>query len=300
MAQTLLAPRYELTFSEPKTKHGKRSIDLDSETVAVLRAHRRRQAEERLAFGPGYDDRHDLVFRREDGKPIVPHLFSLAFQTAVRDAGLPPMRLHDLRHTHVALLAKAGVPAKVIQERLGHHSAAFTLDAYGGTFPSMHREAAERVAQLLAGSGSAATGDADGRRQTGDGLRAVCACGGFWEAGGRLASPGCGFAIPCKSHAPSQGRHGPSIRRHASTCRKPFSQATKRHSRASGGTRQRSSLFASWSNHIANSVNCVPETSRSATRTMVGVVMSFPQPIRRIVTSRPSRKPTRVISAPSV
>jgi integrase len=162
VAQTLLAPRYELTFSEPKTKHGKRSIDLDGETVAVLRAHRRRQAEERLAFGPGYDDRHDLVFRRENGKPIVPHLFSLAFQTAVREAGLPPMRLHDLRHTHVALLAKAGVPAKVIQERLGHHSAAFTLDAYGGTFPSMHREAAERVAQLLAGGGSAATGGADG------------------------------------------------------------------------------------------------------------------------------------------
>lgn len=155
--QTLLAPRYELTFSEPKTKHGRRSIDLDGETVAVLRAHRKRQVEERLAFGRDYDDGNDLVFRRENGKPLIPHLFSLAFQKAVRNAGLPPMRLHDLRHTHAALLAKAGIPAKVIQERLGHHSAAFTLDHYGGTFPSMHRDAAEKVGQLLAGASGAST-----------------------------------------------------------------------------------------------------------------------------------------------
>ena len=61
---------------------------------------------------------------------------------------------------------------------------------------------------------------------------------------------------------------------------------------------QRSSLFASWSNHIANSVNCVPETSRSATRTIVAVVMSFPHPTREIVTTSPSTKPTTVMSVP--
>jgi integrase len=146
--QTLTAPRYVLTFSEPKTKQGRRSIDLDAGTVAVLRAHRARQAQERLLFGHGYAS-SDLVFRREDGSPVVPHLFTLAFKKVVRDAGLPPIRLHDLRHTHVALLARADVPAKVIQERVGHHSAGFTLDNYGGTFPSQHQEAAKKFAALV-------------------------------------------------------------------------------------------------------------------------------------------------------
>jgi integrase len=146
--KTLTAPRYELTFSEPKTKQGCRSVDLDPNTVAVLRAHRARQAQERLSFGSGYAD-SDLVFRREDGTPVIPHLFTLAFKKAVKDAKRPPIRLHDLRHTHVALLARAGVPPKVIQERVAHHSAGFTLDNYGGTFPSQHQETAEKFASLV-------------------------------------------------------------------------------------------------------------------------------------------------------
>jgi integrase len=146
--QTLVAPRYVLAFSEPKTAQGRRSVDLDPETVSVLRAHRAQQARERLAFGRDYAD-SELVFRREDGTPVKPALFSEAFKTVAGRAGLLPIRLHDLRHTQVALLARAGVPAKVISERLGHHSAGFTLDNYGGTFPSQHREAAERFAALV-------------------------------------------------------------------------------------------------------------------------------------------------------
>lgn len=150
VVQTLVAPRYVLSFSEPKTAQGRRSIDLDPLTVAALKTHRARQAEERLAFGGGYAD-SDLVFRDVDGTPFKPALFSLAFAKLVKDAGLPRVRLHDLRHTHVALLASAGVPAKVIQERVGHHSPGFTLEAYGGTFPSQHRDAAERFAALVDG-----------------------------------------------------------------------------------------------------------------------------------------------------
>jgi integrase len=154
VVQTLLAPRYVLTLGEPKSERGRRSIDLDEGTVAVLREHRKRQAEERLAFGPGWGEHplaDDLVFRQADGSPVVPHLFSLAFTQAVKNAKLPPIRLHDLRHTHIALLGEAGVPPKVIQERVGHHSAGFTLDNYGGTFPAQHEEAARRFAALLNG-----------------------------------------------------------------------------------------------------------------------------------------------------
>ena len=76
----------------------------------------------------------------------MPELFSQAFKRLVKKAGLSPTNLHSLRHTHIALLAKTGVPAKVIQERAGHHSAGFTLDNYGGTFPSQHRDAARAFA----------------------------------------------------------------------------------------------------------------------------------------------------------
>jgi integrase len=140
--QTLLAPRYVLTLLPPKTEQARRSIDLDEETVSVLRAHKRRQAEERLALGAGWGEHplaDDLVFRTEDGSPIQPQLFTLAFQQAATVAGLPKLRLHDLRHTSVALCGQAGAPVKVMQERHGHHSAAFTRDQYGGTFPSQHR-----------------------------------------------------------------------------------------------------------------------------------------------------------------
>ncbi|MEJ7569018.1 MAG: tyrosine-type recombinase/integrase [Gaiellaceae bacterium] len=149
--QTLIAPRYQMQFSEPKTDQSRRSIDLDPETVTVLREHRKRQLEDRLAFGRGYAD-SELVFRREDGEPVVPALFSLAFKQLLKTARLPEIRLRDLRHTHAALLGKAGVPPKVVQERLGHHSAGFTLDNYGGSYPSQHREAAEAVAALVRGS----------------------------------------------------------------------------------------------------------------------------------------------------
>jgi integrase len=60
-------------------------------------------------------------------------------------------RLHALRHTQVALLASAGAPAKAVSERLGHHSAGFTLDNYGGTFPAQHQEAAAKLAAMVEG-----------------------------------------------------------------------------------------------------------------------------------------------------
>jgi integrase len=128
-------------------------VDLDQQTLAALRAHRKRQAEERLAFGPGYQE-SELAFRQEDGAPIVPHLFTLAFQQAVKKAKLPRIRLHDLRHTHATLLALAGAHPKVVQERLGHHSPGFTLDVYSHVFPSQQREAAARFAALVHGSAS--------------------------------------------------------------------------------------------------------------------------------------------------
>jgi integrase len=121
---------------------------LDPETVAVLRAHRKAQAAERLAWGPAWQGR-DLVFCREDGTPIWPRTFSRTFASHVEDAGLPAIRLHDLRHTHASLALAAGIHPKVVSERLGHSSVAITLDVYSHAIPALQEDAAARVAALI-------------------------------------------------------------------------------------------------------------------------------------------------------
>ena len=106
------------------------------------------QAAEQLALGPAYDD-HGLVFAREDGMPLWPRSFSRNFARHARAAGLPVIRLHDLRHTWATLALGQGVHPKVVQERLGHASIAITLDVYSHAVPAMQDDAAERVAALF-------------------------------------------------------------------------------------------------------------------------------------------------------
>jgi integrase len=137
-----------LGYGPPKTAKGRRSVALDPATAAAVRAHRVRQAEERLAFGPGYEDA-DLVFARADGSPEDPDGISSIFARLVRLAGLPRIRFHDLRHTHATLALAAGIHPKVVQERLGHSSITVTLDTYSHAIPAMQEDAAARVAALV-------------------------------------------------------------------------------------------------------------------------------------------------------
>jgi integrase len=142
---------YELHFETPKTPKGRRVIDLDAGMVAVLRAHRTRQLEERLARGPAYQD-SGLVFTRKDGSLIHPDRFSQMLDLYVARSGLPRIRLHDLRHAWASLALQAGVNPKVVSERLGHATVAFTLDVCSHVIPGMQAEAAERVATRIFGS----------------------------------------------------------------------------------------------------------------------------------------------------
>lgn len=77
------------------------------------------------------------------------------FRAVVRTAPVPPLRLHDLRHTHATLMLAAGVPVKVVSERLGHATIALTLDVYAHVLPAMDGDAVERFAALVHGSGGA-------------------------------------------------------------------------------------------------------------------------------------------------
>jgi integrase len=147
IVQTLVGKR---EFSKPKTDKGRRNVALDPTTVGVLRDHRKRQLEERLAWGPAYQGEHQLAFSREDGSPTWPQSLSRAFECHAKQSGLPVIRFHDLRHTHATLALAAGVHPKVVSERLGHASVGITLDTYSHAIPAMQEEAAARVAALIA------------------------------------------------------------------------------------------------------------------------------------------------------
>ncbi|HVF05171.1 MAG TPA: tyrosine-type recombinase/integrase [Frankiaceae bacterium] len=148
--QTLVEVDYVVTVSGPKTAKSRRVVALDPTVVAVLRRHRTRQHKDRLACGPAYADR-DLVLARADGAPVQPSNFVQVFARRVGEAGVPHIRFHDLRHTHATLSLQAGIHPKIVSERLGHASAAFTLDTYSHALPSLQAEAAATFGALVAG-----------------------------------------------------------------------------------------------------------------------------------------------------
>jgi integrase len=155
VAAARLSPRrprvvvnYVVHESEPKTRMGKRSLALDPATLAALQEHKGRQDQERTEVGSGWRD-SGLVFTRPDGSPIHPDLITDWFRRLARGAGLPPIRLHDVRHSYATAALAAGVPAKVVSERLGHATIAITLDVYSHVIPGMDEAAANAVASLI-------------------------------------------------------------------------------------------------------------------------------------------------------
>jgi integrase len=90
-----------------------------------------------------------LVFCAEDGTAKHPGGYSRDFRQLVKAAGLPRVRLHDLRHTHATLLLEAGRPTKEVSVRLGHASTAFTEDTYMHVTEAMRARAAEVLDALL-------------------------------------------------------------------------------------------------------------------------------------------------------
>jgi integrase len=135
-------------FSTPKTRFGKRSIALGSKTIEVLRAHFERQQSERLAAGEKWQE-HGLIFTTSLGGPIHPRNLLRDFKRLLRDAGLPAIRFHDLRHTTAALMLNNNIPLIVVSRRLGHAKASITLDYYAHLIPSMQTETAEKIDELI-------------------------------------------------------------------------------------------------------------------------------------------------------
>jgi integrase len=136
--------------STPKTRAGKRVLQLDPATVAALKTWHARQAAERLAVGERYQD-EGYVFTMPDGSPIIPNRFSIWFRKHVKRLGLPKIRLHDTRHSYATAGLARGVPVKVMSVRLGHASTAITENLYQHVLPAMDREAADKIAAVIDG-----------------------------------------------------------------------------------------------------------------------------------------------------
>jgi integrase len=148
IAQQIVQLGWATEVGAPKTDSGARTVSLDQGTVAVLRRWRQIQQAESRILGAGWCQT-GYVFTREDGTPLHPDVASDGFQRLVRTAGLPPIRLHDLRHTAASLALQAGVPMKVVSEQLGHSSLAITADTYTSILPAVARAAAEAVAGVI-------------------------------------------------------------------------------------------------------------------------------------------------------
>jgi integrase len=128
---------------------------LDSTTVKVLRAHKARQNTERLAAGDAWTET-GYVFTTETGQPLRPGYVSEQFEVLCMEAGLPPIRLHDLRHGAASILLAAGYDMKVVQETLRLSSITIAADTYTSLMPQLARQSAEDAAAVILNPNSTA------------------------------------------------------------------------------------------------------------------------------------------------
>ena len=143
---------YEV-MERPSTKTGKnRSVAIDAATVSALRQQSARQLDDADEWGDAWAS-EGHVFTRENGEPWHPDRITDLFGQAVKAAGVPHIRLHDLRHGWATLALGAGIHPKVVQERLGHANIAMTMDRYSHVIPALQESAAELVAAIVDGAG---------------------------------------------------------------------------------------------------------------------------------------------------
>ena len=131
------------------TKNSKsRSITLAASVVKVLRDVKRQQLENRLRYGPLWED-SGFVFTDELGHHLSASSVYKSFKKVMEQIGSPETRFHDLRHSYAVASIRSGNDIKTVQENLGHATAAFTLDVYGHVTEKMKQESAAQLDQFI-------------------------------------------------------------------------------------------------------------------------------------------------------
>lgn len=137
-------------LTQVKTSDGEaRIIDLDTRTVQVLKIWRKKQIAERLVWGAAWANPDNLVFTRDDGRPLDPDVVYRTFIRLVQEAGLRPVPLHHLRHGSASLQLSAGVDIAVVSKRLGHSKIDLTADTYSDLIGKAGKNAAEAAASMV-------------------------------------------------------------------------------------------------------------------------------------------------------
>ncbi|MBA2634215.1 MAG: site-specific integrase [Chloroflexi bacterium] len=144
-------PRRGLVVTKlPKNSASRRTNELATQVVDVLRDHRRIQMRARLRAGSNWQD-NDLVFPSLVGTPVEPRNLNRHLHALCKRAGLPPERFHNLRHTAASIAYAEGLDSKMVQDMLGHASYRTTADIYTHLEPGLRREAAQRIADAVIG-----------------------------------------------------------------------------------------------------------------------------------------------------
>src|SRR5690625_1447035 len=133
-----------------KTSTSYRTIDIDDDTIELLKAHQRQQTKDKMKIGSDYIDL-DLVCATSTGDTIKPTYLRTVFNRTIEKSGVKKISFPGLRHTHATLLLQNGVHPKVVQERLGHRSIQTTLDTYSHIIPGIQEIAATSIQQSLYG-----------------------------------------------------------------------------------------------------------------------------------------------------
>ena len=127
--ESVVRAKTTIKRADTKTNSSYRKLKLPDALAEALKKHKEEQKECRRLFGKKHSD-HEYVCSNPDGSQCVPSTFTKKVQRVMEQAGLPVIRLHDLRHTHASLLMSFGVNYKEIQEQLGHSDISTTLNIY--------------------------------------------------------------------------------------------------------------------------------------------------------------------------
>ena len=138
---------HDLVASSGKSHDAVRTIDLDDGLVKVLKAQRKIQVEEGLAVE--HYEESEFVFTKPGGGSYHPQRLSRMLGVYSEELGLPRLTAHGLRHTSATLMLAGGVPPKVAAERLGHSDPTLFTNLYSHVTPTMQRDAADRIGDLL-------------------------------------------------------------------------------------------------------------------------------------------------------
>src|SRR5215213_6334139 len=146
---TLAITKSGPVFTFPKTTGSRRSVKLTSNATEALKSHLKRQLAEIDRVGSLWSE-NGLIFASETGEPLDRRAVTkLKFKPLLKQAGLPEIRFHDLRHTCATLLLTRNVNPKIVSEMLGHASIAITLDTYSHVLPNMRDQAAAAMEEAL-------------------------------------------------------------------------------------------------------------------------------------------------------